>query len=244
VIDLHTHILPAVDDGPRHLSEALVILENGVRNGVATFVLTPHVKTEADWKRLDAVREAFHEFREDAAVRATGAELLLGAEVLLTPWLPETLEACPSLTINGGRHLLVELPQQQLPIYADDVLCRLLMKNVVPVLAHPERYLFLEDASEHLATWIANGVLMQVNSGSLTGKFGSAVKRKAQRLLKNGQVHLLGSDVHSSNERYDLREGRQLAAALLGAAAGRTFEDYAAAVLGRGLPVPCRDVAW
>lgn len=239
MIDLHTHILPGVDDGPKDMQEALAVIENGVRNGVTTFALTPHLKTESDWERIDAIRETFLTFKREVDARATGAELVLGAEVLLTPWLPERINDCPSIAMNGGKYILVEMPPHQLPIYADDVFYRLLLKDIVPVLAHPERYSFLNEAKVVLEKWVSNGVMLQINSGSLNGKFGFRTKWKAAGLIKSGLAHLIASDIHSSRERYDLREGIRNAVALRDSFSEEMFEGNAERVIGRARSVAC-----
>lgn len=202
MIDLHTHILPSVDDGPADIEESIRIVRDGMEDGVSTFVLTPHIKDEGDWERLDLIRQAFISFKDECATRGIGARLIIGAEFLLTPSLPERLKKNSTLTINGaGRHVLIELPFHQFPIYAEDRVFQLLIDGFIPVIAHPERYTYLNKKWDIIKRWAESGVMFQVNTGSLNGKYGIIVKWRAKSLLKHGLVHFLGSDIHSSKDK-------------------------------------------
>lgn len=202
MIDLHTHILPSVDDGPADIEESIRIVRDGMEDGVSAFVLTPHVKDEGDWERLDLIRQAFISLKDECAARGIGARLIIGAEFLLTPSLPERLKKNSTLTINGaGRHVLIELPFHQFPIYAEDRVFQLLIDGFIPVIAHPERYIYLNKKWDVFKKWAESGVMFQVNTGSLNGKYGIIVKWRAKSLLKNGLVNFLGSDIHSSKDK-------------------------------------------
>lgn len=202
MIDLHTHILPSVDDGPADIEESIRIVRDGMEDGVSAFVLTPHVKDEGDWERLDLIRQAFISLKDECAARGIGARLIIGAEFLLTPSLPERLKKNSTLTINGaGRHVLIELPFHQFPIYAEDRVFQLLIDGFIPVIAHPERYTYLNKKWDVFKKWAESGVMFQVNTGSLNGKYGIIVKWRAKSLLKNGLVNFLGSDIHSSKDK-------------------------------------------
>lgn len=202
MIDLHTHILPSVDDGPADIEESIRIVRDGMEDGVSAFVLTPHVKDEGDWERLDLIRQAFISLKDECAARGIGARLIIGAEFLLTPSLPERLKKNSTLTINGaGRHVLIELPFHQFPIYAEDRVFQLLLDGFIPVIAHPERYTYLNKKWDVFKKWAESGVMFQVNTGSLNGKYGIIVKWRAKSLLKNGLVNFLGSDIHSSKDK-------------------------------------------
>lgn len=202
MIDLHTHILPGVDDGPADIEESIRIVRDGMEDGVNTFVLTPHIKNEVDWERLNLIRQAFISFKDECAARGIGAKLIIGAEFLLIPSLSERLKKNSTLTIDGaGRHVLIELPFHQFPIYAEDLIFQLLIDRFVPIISHPERYTYLNKKMDVIRRWAENGVKFQVNTGSLNGKYGFFVKWHAKNLLKNGFVHFLGSDIHSSKDK-------------------------------------------
>ena len=203
MIDIHTHILPGVDDGPSDIEESLRIIEKEIKDGIGTIVLTPHIRDDSDWNKIDKIKETFSLFQKECVVRGLDVQLVLGAELSLTPTLPERLKDNLSVIINGkGRYVLVELPFYQLPIYTEDVFFRIMMGRVIPIVAHPERCIYLNGKDEVLKKWVDNGIKIQVNTGSLNGQYGMKVKRFAKKLFKNGLVHFLGSDVHSINNRF------------------------------------------
>ena len=197
MIDIHTHILPGVDDGASDMEESIKILEGGVRKGIKTFVLTPHIRDNSDWNKIDYIKKTFVSLNKECMERGLDVKLILGAELFLTPDLPDRLKDNTIVTINGsGRYVLVELPFYQMPIYTNDVLFKLVLEEFIPIIAHPERYLYLKGKDEIIKKWLENGIMIQINTGSLNGQYGGKVKRSAKNFLKNGFVHLLGSDVH------------------------------------------------
>ena len=203
MIDIHTHILPGVDDGPSDIEESLRIIEKEIEDGIGTIVLTPHIRDDSDWNKIDKIKEIFSLFQKECMVRGLDVQLVLGAELFLTPTLPERLKDNLSVIINGkGRYVLVELPFYQLPIYTEDVFFRIMMGRVIPIIAHPERCIYLNGKDEVLKKWVDNGIKIQVNTGSLNGQYGMRVKRFAKKLFKNNLVHFLGSDVHSSDYNF------------------------------------------
>lgn len=197
MIDIHTHILPGVDDGASDMEESIKILEKGRNEGIKTFVLTPHIRDNSDWNKIDYIKKTFVSLNKKCMERGLDVKLILGAELFLTSDLLDRLKNNTIATINGrGRYVLVELPFYQMPIYTDDVLFKLLMEEFVPIIAHPERYLYLNGKDEIIKKWLENGIMIQINTGSLNGRYGGEVKRSAKKFLKNGFVHFLGSDVH------------------------------------------------
>lgn len=198
---MHTHILPGIDDGAVDLAESMWILERGGRAGVKTFILTPHIKEDADWDRIHLMRETFGMLRDECTKTGMDANLILGAEIAITPDLPDRIKKNTAVTINN-RYVLVELSFHQLPVFAEIVLFKLLAGGIIPIIAHPERYLYLSGKMEKFAAWVENGVLFQINTGSLNGQYGMGVKRFARKLLNEGLISFAGSDVHSRGDIY------------------------------------------
>jgi len=199
MIDMHTHILPGVDDGPEDIEESIKILQKGRDEGIKTFVLTPHIRTDTDWANVSKLNETFLLFKDECKKRGIDVELILGAEVLLVPNIVERIRDNPSVTIGGdGKYILIELPFSHLPFYAENVLFNLLLKNIIPILSHIERYRYLK--IDNIMRWVSNGILLQMNSGSLTGRYEWLIKRRAKKLLKKDTIHFLGSDVHGFDE--------------------------------------------
>ncbi len=233
MIDVHTHILPHVDDGAADTEEAIRILKKGLAEGIKTFLLTPHIKNDIDWSKIDYIKETFVTLKNECAKRELGVELILGAEISITPDLPDKIKHNPLIIINE-RYALIELPFFQLPIYAENVLFKLLVKNIIPIIVHPERYMYLKGKSGFIRKWVDNGIMIQMNTGSLAGLYGMRVKKSAKKLLKAGLVHLIGSDIHADNrETYGFRQGvesiRKIAAAEI---THKIIESYPEEVIG------------
>lgn len=196
MIDMHSHILPGVDDGASDMDEAINMLRKGMGEGIERFVLTPHLRDGGDWKRFDAVLRVFGELEEECAKRRLNAGIVLGAEVLLIPDLKQRLLDMPAVTIGAlGRHVLVELPHYQNAHYTEDLLFDLRISEITPIIAHPERYGYLK--IDTALRWAENGVMFQINTGSLNGRYGLRVKWSARKYLKNNAVHFFGTDAHS-----------------------------------------------
>ena len=202
MIDIHTHILPKVDDGASDVEESIRIIKSGIREGIKTFVLTPHIRRNSDWNRVDHIKDTFISLEKECTTKCLDVRLILGGEVLLTPSLPDRLTQNTEIIIdnNHKKYVLLELPFLQLPVYAEDVMYELLMREITPIIAHPERHLYLKNSFDRIEKWVEGGMKLQVNSGSLNGKYGTNVRRFAKKLIKRGLVHFIGSDVHAIDD--------------------------------------------
>lgn len=219
--DLHTHILPGMDDGARDLSSALALLEQEAQQGVRNVALTSHFHCEVE--PLDdflARRErAFSELR---AAAPADMNLKKGCEVFFSPMLTAVDSA--ALCLEETNYLLLELPVLQKPAFLREVLLHLRSQGIVPLIAHVERYAYVRRDPTLLADWIELGALIQVSSGSLTGRDGAFVRK----LTKWGLVHVLASDAHSVSYRpADLKLGLEVISRSLGAEKARELERNA-----------------
>lgn len=208
--DLHTHILPGMDDGPKDTASALALLELQLQQGVRNLALTSHFCCDIESPEAFLARRsrAFSELRDAAP---EGISLKQGAEVFFTPELFYT--DVRMLCLEGTNYLLLELPILQKPPFLEEYLMHLRSQGIIPLIAHAERYVYIQRNPVILTDWIANGALIQVNSGSLTGDAGKFVCK----LIKWGLVHVLASDAHSADHRPpDLRRGLQTAAHKIG----------------------------
>ncbi|MHB1127149.1 MAG: tyrosine-protein phosphatase [Bacillota bacterium] len=222
MIDLHTHVLPGIDDGPRDWDVALQMLKGFTACEMQTIVATPHFM-DGYSTTPDEVRSLCTQLRQKAADLGVELEIMPGMEVYLSPDLPEMFRKNKILTLNdSGKYMLVELPFQEVPSYTQRVLFELLLRDVTPIIAHPERNAEIEKDPNLLLRLLEKGALAQVNAGSLTGLFGDKVRRTAEILLTHGMVHCLASDAHSVAERGPgLGEALHRAKQLLGEQAAR-----------------------
>lgn len=190
--DWHCHLLPGVDDGVKQLDETLELLTRYEQLGVRGVWLTPHTMEEMP-NTPDGLREQF-----DALCDAySGAvQLRLASEHMLDNLFDERLTDASIMPIGEGRnYLLVETSYFTAPYDFDEKLDAIRAAGLFPVLAHPERYVYMDDGDyDRLA---AQGIRLQLNLFSLVGMYGEDAQRKARRMLKKGMYSLIGTDTHS-----------------------------------------------
>ena len=207
MIDLHCHILPELDDGPRTWEEALTMARLAVSDGIRTLVATPHLFRRRT-VNLDEVNEKEAIFQQIEALRARLAEAHIPLEILAGCDFPLSREALELLdedrviTINDGRrYLQLELPDTALPPATEEICYSLQGRGLTPIITHPERHVIIQERPEKLARLLDLGCLVQLTAGSLTGRFGRRVAKLSRSLVQNGYIHLLASDAHDSQDR-------------------------------------------
>ena len=240
-MDLHTHLLPGVDDGVRTLAEALEQLREARAQGVEALACTPHTRIweTADLAALLAQRRGVYD-RLVAAAAAEGdlPRIGLGAEVLILDGaIPFDLSG---MRINDTPYALVEV-LFGLMDFSDlrRIFRRLVGRGVQPILAHVERYPRLT-GYEPLDQWRDDGVLVQVNASSLVGEHGEGIRRRGMDLVETGRADLVASDVHGPHMRLNrLGEAHALVSDSAGEeVARRLFSEVPAAIFeGRMLPI-------
>jgi len=245
MIDLHAHILPEVDDGPADLEESLEMLREAAEDGIETVCATPHLMEMPSRRQAGLFRERYCELTGAVEAEGLPIRLVLGAEIYFQPGM-ERLTGHPDLTINGtGRYLLYEFPMQGIPPGADEILFRLVMNGLIPILAHPERNLSVLGDENVLEPLLHAGTLLQINAGSLEGLFGRRVKKCALSLLKKGRAHFIGSDAHNAIDRpVRLSPAVSIAAEVIGPQAAQALvDDHPRCVLdGQPLPEPALSI--
>lgn len=189
--DWHSHILPSVDDGFKEMSDSLKALELMENLGVRNLWLTPHVMEDTPNPTLD-LRKRFEELRLEYS---GNIKLHLASENMLDTLFEERLEANDFLPLGeGGTHLLVETSYYNPPMNMTGLLEHVKQKGYFPVLAHPERYQYMDEKDYKRLKEL--GVLFQANYFSLVGGYGKTAQKKLEWLLKQNMIDLLGSDLH------------------------------------------------
>lgn len=201
IIDMHCHLLPGVDDGAASLQQSLNMLRISMAEGVKVVVATPHLVCDGS-ERLCAAKimEAYRKTESMSNDLGLSVRLKLGYELLLSPSL---LHLCnlSDYAIEGTNRLLVEPSISEPPTELDELLYDLDHINMGLILAHPERNHWLAKDMAYLTELMQRGVLLQVNAGSIMGKWGREVTQHARQMALRGLVHLIGSDGHSDRER-------------------------------------------
>jgi protein-tyrosine phosphatase len=238
VIDLHSHVLPGLDDGVRTLDEACDLAVSAAADGVTTIAATPHVR--ADYPTTVEVMEAaVADLRAELALRAIDVQIVHGGEIDLgllwaVPW-PELLRFTFAQT---GRYLLLEVPYRGLPLALETAVTRLVQRGVTPLLAHPERNPEVQDRPDRVAPLVQAGALVQVTAASIGDERDRAAQAAALRLIELGLVHVIASDSHGP---HIARDGMAAAARRVGdpeLARYLTVDVPGAIVTGE--PVPAR----
>ena len=202
MIDMHSHILPGLDDGSPNLHTSLAMASAAVENGIRIMVATPHFIPGVMENNKDVVIHAVKELQFHLDKEKISLRILPGTEAYCDLNLPNMVKKGNVLTINdGGKYLLMELPMTTVPHYMERVIFELKMMGITPVIAHPERNKQISGNPSILYKLICNGVLAQVNAVSMLGYYGNHVRDASLLFLKLRWVHFLGTDAHSLGRR-------------------------------------------
>ena len=201
MFDLHSHIIPSIDDGSKDRDMSLNMLQIAADNKTTGIVATPHV-IEGDWlPTWERILQECDLLQQAAHAASLELQVFPGGEVAIYRDILDLLKGPGAYCINGGRYLLVELPATHIPSFTEDFFFTLQARGITPILAHPERHPELAKKPEILAEWIGTGVLSQLNGTSLTGLMGERVMATAELFLANQMVHVIGSDAHGIRNR-------------------------------------------
>lgn len=223
MIDLHCHILPEMDDGPGGWEESLAMAGLAVQDGIGTVVATPHLFRQrmVDLREVnekEAIGQKIGALRDRLAAAQVPLDIRVGCDFPLSWEALELLQQGRVFTLNdGGRYLLLELPDFTLPPATEEICFTLQSRGITPIITHPERHLVLQERPEKLERLLDLGCLAQLTAGSLTGYFGRRIAKLSRNLVKKGLIHLLASDAHSCRGRVPrLRAAVDLLGKLIG----------------------------
>jgi protein-tyrosine phosphatase len=202
MIDLHTHILPAVDDGVTTEDAAVEFARVAIEDGVRTIVATPHCKEGFYFNDRAGVLAGVERLRERFTAEGIDVALEPGAEVHLCPDLVERIGdgRAPTLADNG-KSLLLELSLSQYPVDLENLVFQLKLAGIEVILAHPERIRFFQDDVARYEAVVRLGAVGQITTGSILGAFGRDIARFSEELLRKGLVHVIASDAHNVRGR-------------------------------------------
>src|SRR5215467_2742171 len=240
MVDLHCHLLPNVDDGPRSWDVCLQMCEMARADGIEHIVATPHANDEF---RYD--RDKLTGMLEELSQKVSGSlQLSLGCDFHLSyDNLVDALKNPSRYTISGTSYLLVELSDFSVPPSVSQSLRRLIAAGIIPIITHPERNPTLRANRNRVLEWVEDGCLVQVTANSLTGGWGRQAQETAEWLMTHSAVHVLASDAHGVGSRPPiLSEALHAAEKILGKPAAKALVCDTPRAIIRGQAVPARIV--
>ncbi|SHO49559.1 CpsB/CapC family capsule biosynthesis tyrosine phosphatase [Anaerocolumna xylanovorans] len=196
-IDIHSHIIPGVDDGARNMEEALLMLAAAYREGIRSIIATPHVSYRRDEDRYRKLESAFLELKERAEKEIPELKLYLGSEINYSQDTVYGLCKKEIPTLAGTSYILVEFQPFCEYRYIKGGIQSLIMGGYKPVIAHVERYHRLRGEVEMFEELISMGAYLQSNAMSITGGAGRESKKLTKRLLQKGLLHFIATDSHN-----------------------------------------------
>lgn len=199
MIDVHTHVLPKIDDGSKSIEETLQMIDEAYTAGFTDIITTSHyIDGHYDINSNDRA-QIINGLQNIINSRVT---LHNGAEAYITPELVDLYNEGIIPTLAGSRYALFELPMNSEVMYAKQVVNDLLNSGYIPIIAHPERYSFVQRNIKKAYEFADMGALLQCNYGSFIGRYGREAEKVAIKLLKEDKITFLGTDTHRANSIY------------------------------------------
>ncbi len=203
MIDLHCHLIPGVDDGAASLDIACQMAFQAWSTGTQAVVTTPHFNRPDQPAEMSVAqikrqcRKTVERLREEGCP----LDLYYGMEMFVTHRLPWLLDQGEYITLGLSRYLLMEFFVDERFSTMGEMIRTVLDHDLVPVIAHPERYEAIQRQPERVAEWLSQGVVVQLNKGTIMGRMGNSSERTAWWLLKRGLAHAIASDAHGVRNR-------------------------------------------
>ena len=200
MIDFHSHILPGIDDGSRNLEQSIYMVNEAKNVGFTKIISTSHYM-ENYYECNEQERKRLLKEVQDSV---DGIGLYLGNEIYITNNMIDLLKNGQASSINNTRYVLFEFPLiNTKPMNDKEVIYRLIENGYIPIIAHPERYPFVQENPDYLFELEEMGALLQANFGSIIGMYGGKAKKTLKILLKNNLISFFGSDVHKPEQVYN-----------------------------------------
>lgn len=209
LIDLHNHVISGVDDGAENIEETMAILSLMEKNGVKKITATPHYPLFNDQGFKKEIKEKIAIIKEEIVKNNLKIEIAAGTEIMITKKLPKLYYQNKVLTLNNTDYILLEFRLNIYPDYLAEIVHDLKTMGLKIIIAHPERYRYLQSDYKKAYQWLQEYDLkLMLNSSSLIGSHGSKAKATAQKLLQLGLCHLMASDTHGLKKRpFTLQQG-------------------------------------
>lgn len=216
--DIHSHLIPAVDDGAQTVEDSVALIEQFQSMGFTGLITTPHIKMDHYPNNRESIKTGLELLHKELENKGIKIPVKAAAEYYIDDYFMRMLAEKDLLTINGNE-VLVELSFAYEPVRFFDTLFKIQMAGYRPVLAHPERYLFYHDRLHLYKELKERGCLLQLNVLALTGYYGKPVKQAANHILKEGLYDYCGSDMHHTRHAENMKT-------MLGMSIIKSLENY------------------
>lgn len=200
MLDIHSHILYGIDDGSRTKEESIELLRYLESQGVKKIIVTPHYIENTLYEATILKKKKIIKELE----KETNIKLYIGNEVYFSDKTLDLLKEKKLSCLNDSRYLLIELPMSSKIKDLDEMIFDLTISGIVPIIAHPERYSYVQNDIKYLDKLKESGALFQSNYGSLTGTYGKKSEKTIKKLLKNGYISFMGTDIHHIDHKTDI----------------------------------------
>ena len=203
MIDFHSHILPNIDDGSISMEETINIINEAKQAGFTKIILTSHyIPNYYECNELERTK-LMEQVKNRLDVNSSAdLQLYLGNEIYISNEITKLINEKKASTINNTKYVLFELPMNTKPLFTKEVIFKLIENGYKPIIAHPERYSYVQENIQFVEELADMGALFQSNYGSIIGMYGNKAKKTLKKLLKKDMISFLGSDVHRTNQIY------------------------------------------
>ncbi|NMM65102.1 exopolysaccharide biosynthesis protein [Clostridium sp. P21] len=201
MIDIHTHILPGIDDGSKDMDYSIKMLKIAEDNGIKKIIATPHFYRGYYENKYEDVCKHIEDLKKKIVEISINVEIFPGQEVFLDNHTLELYKDGAIKGLNNSKYVLVEFPMETMPKQALDMLYELKISGAVPIIAHPERYLYFMKKPSLINEFIEEKHLFQLNSGSVKGLFGKEAQKLSHTLIEHNICDFIASDAHSTGRR-------------------------------------------
>lgn len=202
MIDVHTHILPNIDDGSRSINDTFKMLHEACDAGFTDICTTSHyIEGQYEINKFDrkCIIEALQNKIDKEEINL---KLHNGAEIYISNEMPNLVQDGIIPTLADSKYVLFEFPLRAKVVYGEDIIDRLIGMGYIPIIAHPERYGVVQEDPNIAISWIEQGALLQSNYASILGRYGNSARETFLKLIDVNAIHFLGSDTHSPNTIY------------------------------------------
>ncbi|WP_420580070.1 tyrosine-protein phosphatase [Reichenbachiella sp.] len=205
-MDLHSHLIPDIDDGVKTWDESLEILSQLCKLGYKKIITTPHIIQNYYPNTPDKIRAGVAKLNELLAENNISMSIEAGAEYYLDDVFAKQVETKEDLLSFGNGYILIETPFMNKPLFLEEIVFTLQANGYKPILAHPERYAYLQNNKELIHSLNFLGLFMQINISSLTGYYSKEAQKTARYLIDTSQVHFLASDIHNHKHLAEVKK--------------------------------------